>query len=145
MTVAYSTSGLTQPLVSIIVSTYQREKLLRETIGYSLAQDYRNRELLIVDQSLSHEPETARYLDSIAGQVRYFLLTHPNLPAARNFGIRQSKGELIVFFDDDMVIGPSLISRLVRLIQHRKSGAPADLFSVRVNPMKENIGHMPSS
>jgi len=101
------------PLVSIIVPTYQREKLLCETIGYLLAQDYPNRELLIVDQSSNHEPETARYLDSIAGQVRYFHLAQPNLPAARNFGIRQSKGELVVFLDDDMVIGTDLISRLV--------------------------------
>jgi GT2 family glycosyltransferase len=102
-----------QPLVSIIVPTYRREKLLCETIGYLLAQDYSNRELLIVDQSSNHEPETAQYLDSIAGQIRYFHLAQPNLPAARNFGIRQSQGELIVFLDDDMVIGTDLISRLV--------------------------------
>ena len=67
------------PLVSIIVPSYQREKLLCETIGYLLAQDYPNRELLIVDQSSNHEPETARYLDSIAGQVRYFHLAQPDL------------------------------------------------------------------
>jgi GT2 family glycosyltransferase len=102
-----------QPLVSIIVPTYQREKLLCETIGYLLAQDYTNREVLIVDQSSSHDPETARYLDSIAGQIRHFQLAQPNLPAARNFGIRQSKGELIVFLDDDMVIGTDLISQLI--------------------------------
>jgi GT2 family glycosyltransferase len=102
-----------QPLVSIIVPTYQREKLLCETIGYLLAQNYPNRELLIVDQSSNHEPETARYLDSIAGQVRYFHLAQPNLPAARNFGIRQSQGELVVFLDDDMVIGTDLISQLI--------------------------------
>ena len=101
------------PLVSIIVPSYQREKLLCETIGYLLAQDYPNRELLIVDQSSNHEPETARYLDSIAGQVRYFHLAQPNLPAARNFGIRQSKGEIVVFFDDDLVIPPNTVSQLI--------------------------------
>src|SRR5580692_10403723 len=101
------------PLVSIIVPTYQREKLLCETIGYLLAQDYPNRELLIVDQSSNHEPATARYLDSIAAQVRYFHLAQPNLPAARNFGIRQSRGEIIFFFDADLVIPPNTVSQLV--------------------------------
>jgi GT2 family glycosyltransferase len=61
-----------------------------------------------------------RYLDSLAGQVRYFRLTPPNLPAARNFAIRQSRGELIVFLDDDMVIGPDVVSRLVETYSARE-------------------------
>jgi GT2 family glycosyltransferase len=105
--------SLMRPLVSIIIPTYQREELLCETITYLLGQDYLNHELLIVDQSDSHTPETSRFLESVASRVRYFRLKQPNLPAARNFGIRESRGEIIVFVDDDMVIGPNVISRLV--------------------------------
>ncbi len=103
-----------QPLVSIIVATYNRERLLRDTLAQLLAQDYPNYELLVVDQSQRHEPETEAYLASLAGRIRHIRLEVANLPSARNVGIRSSRGDIIAFFDDDMVLGADVVSKLVR-------------------------------
>jgi len=98
---------------SIIVPTYNRERLLRETLAQLLLQDYPAFELLLIDQTATHQPETEKFLADHADQVRRFHLEQANLPAARNFGIRQSSGEIVIFFDDDMVVPKDAVSKLV--------------------------------
>jgi glycosyltransferase involved in cell wall biosynthesis len=99
--------------VSIIVPTYRREGLLRDTLTQVLAQDYPRCEVLVIDQSREHEAETQAFLAAHADRLRCFRLEKPNLPAARNFGIRQSTGDIIVFLDDDIVIPDDCVSKLV--------------------------------
>lgn len=99
--------------VSIIVPTYKRNSRLRETIEYVLRQDYPSFEVLVVDQSEDHDPETVAYLSSRSGEIRYYHLQEANLPAARNVGISHSRGDIIIFFDDDLDIPPDTVSRVV--------------------------------
>lgn len=92
------------PWVSVVIATYQREKVLCDTIRDVLAQDYTPFEVLVVDQSPRHEPETTTFLQAHASEIQYHKLDVPNLPAARNYAVRHSKGEVIVFLDDDIAI-----------------------------------------
>ena len=104
-----------QDLVSIIIPTYKRDRVLREAIEYVLHQDYPNLEVLIVDQSEEHDQETDAYLSSRSGEIRYYHLREPNLPAARNFGVLKSRGDIVVFFDDDLSIPPDTLSRVMQI------------------------------
>jgi GT2 family glycosyltransferase len=101
------------PTVSIIVPTYNRERLLRETLAQLLDQDYPRFDLLMIDQTAAHEAETESFLSGFVSRIRRFQLQQANLPAARNFGIRQSSGEIVVFFDDDMIVPKDAVSKLV--------------------------------
>jgi GT2 family glycosyltransferase len=101
-------------LVSIIVATYRREQVLCNTLNYLLAQDYPNCELIVVDQSPRHEPATLEHLQRLRSSLRYLKLEEANLPAARNYAVRHSRGDIIVFFDDDVVVQPDCISCLVK-------------------------------
>ncbi|HEY9639044.1 MAG TPA: glycosyltransferase family A protein, partial [Coleofasciculaceae cyanobacterium] len=87
------------PLISLILPTYGREDVLRETIASILQQDYDNYEVLIIDQTPTHTPETQTYLESLAAQqkIRLFWVDWASLPGARNYGIRRAKGEIILF------------------------------------------------
>ena len=51
-----------RPIWSVIVPTYQREKVLCETIEYLLGLSYPHYELLVIDQTRRHEKETEQFL-----------------------------------------------------------------------------------
>ena len=92
------------PSISIIVPTYQREDVLCSTIADVLQQDYPNVEVLVIDQTQNHHPVTQAYLEETAksGKIQYFQLPWASLPGARNFGVEQSRGDLVLFIDDDV-------------------------------------------
>ncbi len=137
------------PLVSVIVPTYNRELPLRETLKDVLAQDYPHCEILVVDQTRQHEPETLNYLKELAatGRIRWFQLSWASLPGARNYGVRQAKGEIIVFIDDDVHLEPGYLAAHVRNYTNSKVGAVAgrvwDRQKLTVVDMDEAIDYLP--
>ena len=92
------------PSISIIVPTYQREAVLCSTLADVLKQDYPDYEVIVVDQTRTHQPETQAYLDSLieADQIQYYPLSWASLPGARNYGVERSRGDIILFIDDDV-------------------------------------------
>jgi len=90
--------------VSIILPTYQREELLCQTIKSLLDLNYSNYEIIIMDQSSSHNPETEEYLRQVQGVIRYFRLERPSLVLALNAAIEQALGDILLFVDDDITL-----------------------------------------
>ena len=92
------------PSISVIVPTYRREEPLQNTLTHLLQQDYPNFEVLVIDQTPTHEPQTEAYLEQLASadQIRWLRVNWASLPGARNYGVRQGKGEIILFVDDDV-------------------------------------------
>ena len=92
------------PSISVIVPTYQREDVLCNTITDLLKQDYPDFEVLVVDQTKNHQPETQTYLEETAksGKIKLFQVDWASLPGARNYGVERSRGDIILFVDDDI-------------------------------------------
>ncbi len=97
------------PSISVIVATYHRDKSLANTLRDLLAQDYPDYEILVVDQDVAHDSATGTLLqDWHEKRAIYWIKTpHPGLTRARNIGIRESRGDIIVFVDDDVRIPES--------------------------------------
>ena len=95
---------MSEPLISVIIPTYGREETLRDTIEAVLQQDYPCFEVLVVDQTSIHKPPIQTYLErrSHLEEIRWFRVKWASLPGARNYGVRRSKGEIILFIDDDV-------------------------------------------
>ncbi len=91
------------PPVSVIVPTYRRERVLCDTLSYLLAQDYPDFEVVVVDQTPDHEPETRRFLEAHSTHLRHHTLPEPSLPRARNVGAKMARGEVVLFVDDDII------------------------------------------
>jgi glycosyltransferase involved in cell wall biosynthesis len=88
-------------LVSVVLPTYNRARTLRRAINSVLNQDYRNIELIVVDDG--SQDETRDILNSIDDQ-RLRIIHHDRnrgLGAARNTGLFASTGEFIAFQDSD--------------------------------------------
>jgi len=89
-----------EPLVSIIMATRNREKLIPNAIASIIDQTYKNWELLIVnDGGTDLEKIIANYSDS---RIKYFkILDHKGKSHANNFAIKNSNAEIIAYLDDD--------------------------------------------
>jgi len=100
------------PLISVVIPTYRREKLLCDTIKDVLQQDYPNFEVLVVDQTLHHESATQDLLDKMSaeGKIKLFRLDWASLPGARNYAIKRSSGEIVLFIDDDVELPPGYLA-----------------------------------
>ena len=92
-----------QPLVSVILSTYNREKYIKRAIESALNQTYKNIELIIINDGSTDR--TAEIISEFSKKdPRITILTNEtNLGLAKslNKGISQSRGKYIARLDDD--------------------------------------------
>lgn len=98
-----------QPLVSVVIPTRNRVRLLQRAIDSVDSQDYSNIELIIVDNA-AEEPLRAEALTT-SRPIR--VVRTPEmliLPRSRNFGASFARGEFISFLDDDDQLMPSKTS-----------------------------------
>ena len=95
--------------ISLIIPTYNREKVLCDTVKYALGQNRTDYEIIIVDQTRSHFRATTEFLENLPEQVRIIHHRPPSLPAARNRGITEANGQIVIMIDDDVIIKPDFI------------------------------------
>ncbi len=101
------------PLASVIISTYASSRLryALDAIQSVERQTYPRREIIfVVDQ------EGTLVDDASAGlppSVRLVVNPAPGMANARNCGLAQAAGEIVVFLDDDAVAEPDWLARLV--------------------------------
>ena len=99
------------PYVSVVIPTYQREEVLCNTVRSLLNQDFPDYEILIIDQTEKHEPHTEEFLRSLPPHVRHIRHFPPSLPSARNRGINEARGEIILNVDDDVIVNRDFVSQ----------------------------------
>lgn len=90
-----------EPLVSVVLPTYNRANLIRDTISSVLTQTYEQFELIIADDGSTDNTE--EIVTSIYDKrITYLKLPHVGLPATpRNRAIEKCKGEFVAFLDSD--------------------------------------------
>ncbi len=95
---------------SVIVTTYNRERLLAACLDSVLNQDYPpdGYEIVVVDDG--SRDGTAKLVRSLDG-IRYLYQENRGWAAARNLGIAHSRGEVLVFIDDDCLAAPHWLRR----------------------------------
>jgi glycosyltransferase involved in cell wall biosynthesis len=101
--------------VSVIIPTYNRSQLLRQTVESVLAQTYSNIEVIVVDDGSTDD--TAAVMEQFAGKVTYIQEAHGS--GGRNRGFRTASGEYINFLDHDDLMLPAKIERQVRVLDTR--------------------------
>jgi glycosyltransferase involved in cell wall biosynthesis len=112
---------------SIIICTYNRSKLLKETIQSIQDQDFpRDQyEIIVVDNNSSDDTEKVVKDLASSSQVRieYVFEGRQGLSHARNAGIRKAGGEIVAFTDDDAEADKSWLRELVAAFDSPEVGA----------------------
>lgn len=103
------------PLVSIIVPTYNVKHYIRECIESILNQTYKNIEIIIVNDGSTDNSMYMidDYITSI-DKIKVINQENQGLSAARNSGIEEAKGKYIAMIDSDDKIKPDFIKNLVK-------------------------------
>ena len=99
------------PLVSVIIPTYNRGWIVKEAIESVLAQDFTDFELIVVDDGSTDN--TSEILKEFESDIRVIRQTNRGVSAARNRGILASVGRWIAFLDSDDLWLPEKLSRQV--------------------------------
>ena len=94
---------MSQPLVSIIVRSFNRVPSLCELLDRLLRQTWPSLEIIVVEQSTNVPPAAWARLGQLAADPRVVLLHRRPLggAAARNVGVEQARGDVLLFIDDD--------------------------------------------
>ena len=90
-----------EPLVSVVIPTYNHAHFLKRSVQSVLDQSYPNFEVIVIDNNSSDNTKTI--LDEFADKrIKYFLIdNNGSIAASRNKGIRNSYGSWIAFLDSD--------------------------------------------
>lgn len=115
------------PCVSVIMPVYQAEAYLKQALDSVLAQDFRDFELICVDDgSTDGSPEILRSYAAKDPRVRVMTQRNLSAGAARNRGFDACTGEYVLFLDSDDVFMHDLIRRALK--RARKTGADVTAF-----------------
>ncbi len=98
--------------VSVAIPTYRREKVLLETLDYLLSLEVQAAEIILVDQTIEHEPATTAKLVSLndTGHIRWIRLEAPSITHAMNSALLAASEQIVLFLDDDIRPESDLIS-----------------------------------
>ena len=112
-----------EPLVSVIVPTYNRVHYLQEAVDSVLGQTYHNWELIVVDDG-STDATASRLRDLGDRRLRVVHLEHSGRPArVRNEGLACARGAYVAFLDsDDLWCAANLNDRWRRCATTRSAG-----------------------
>lgn len=110
------------PLISVIVPVYNAEKTIEACINSILSQDYKNIEIVLIDDgSKDSSLSLCEKYSNTNDNVHVFHYENAGAAEARNRGIDNANGDLIAFIDSDDLILPNYISYLYELMQEFSS------------------------
>jgi glycosyltransferase involved in cell wall biosynthesis len=95
--------------ISVVIPCYNGRKYLAEAIDSALHQTHANKEVIVVDDGSTDD--SAEIMAGYHGRIQVVQQKNQGLPAARNAGIRVSKGDLIAFLDADDWWAPTFLEK----------------------------------
>ncbi len=116
--------------ISLIVATYGRNNELRNLLRSIASQDYKNFEVIIIDQN--QDDRVHKILQDIgftSHSVTVVKQKSKNLSEARNRGMREASGEIVFFPDDDCQLPENFFSTVVQKFNEHEE---MDFLSVPV-------------
>lgn len=99
------------PLISIILPVYNGEKTIRLCVDSMLAQDFKDFELIIVDDgSRDNSLEIIKQEYSKYSNIKIYSKSNGGESSARNYGVDRAKGKWITFIDQDDFVDTDYLS-----------------------------------
>lgn len=128
-----------QPLVSIVIATYNYAKYLPIAIESALNQTYKNIEVIVVNDGSTDNTNEAIAPHLNDKRIRYIKQTNSGQTFAKNCGIKNSQGEYIAFLDADDYWMPDKLEKQLSLFS--ADSAVGVVFSLMkiVGPDNEKV------
>lgn len=119
-----------EPLISIICPSYNKEKYISETINSVINQVYANWELLIIDDKSTDQ--TSEIVNQFVNQdqrIKFFINSkNKGANFNRNYGLNKATGDYIIFLDADDILNKDCLNN--RIIIMHDSGLDFCVFTL---------------
>lgn len=99
-----------QPLVSIIISSYNYGRYLRDAIDNALRQTIPAEVIVVDDGSSDGSPEIIR---SYGNRIISIFKNNGGQASSMNVGFQKSKGNIIIFLDSDDILYPEAVEKII--------------------------------
>lgn len=120
--------------VSIVVTTLNEEEYIEKCLRSLCNQSYRNRELIVVDSE-----STDKTLEIAKKYADKLIVKKCSIPAGRNTGAKESKGDVLLFVDADIMLSPDWIDTVLpHLKDENVVAAYGELFPLE-NRIKDKL------
>ena len=108
------------PVVSVIIPTYNQADLLKKSLQSLLDQTFPDWEAIVIDNN--SEDDTKEVVKNLQDQRIIYKTFHNQgiIAASRNLGIHLAKGDYIAFLDSDDLWYPSKLSECLKKMQQGK-------------------------
>jgi GT2 family glycosyltransferase len=107
-------SGSGRYSATVVITTRDRTRQLEAALESVFAMRHRSFDVVVVDNVPSDGSTEAMLKSRFARQdLNYVREDWPGIAAARNAGVREARGEVIAFTDDDVEVDPDWLSQLV--------------------------------
>lgn len=108
---------MTDPLVSIIIPTFNNAEFITQAIESVLNQTYQGFEIIVIDDGSTDQTENI--LSKFGDRITYIKQNNRGPSSARNAGIKKSSGKYIAFLDSDDLFLPNKLSIQINfLVKH---------------------------
>lgn len=104
-----------QPKVAVIIPTLNRYACLKDVLKDLEKQDYKNFEVIIIDQS---EPFKEDFFNGFQLDIHLIRQEEKALWTARNTAIKATDASYLLFFDDDSRVGPDWVSAHLKCLDY---------------------------
>lgn len=102
-------------MISAIIPIFNAENKLETMLKCIARQTYRDYEVILInDGSIDNSEVICKKVVETSKQIRYFYQKNAGVSAARNYGIREAKGEYITFLDADDSIDDNYFQELLK-------------------------------
>ena len=108
------------PVLSIVIPTYNESADIRPTLESVCAVRHERREVIVVDDASTDDTRDIVHEYADRGVRLLSLKNNRGVAAARNIGLRESTGEIVVFLNADAHIRPDYAEKI---LQHYRNGA----------------------
>jgi glycosyltransferase involved in cell wall biosynthesis len=113
--------ALPKPFYSVVIPTYNRGELLRETLQSVLRQDCDDFEVIVVDDGSTED--LSPFASEFRDRARFLRQDNAGPSAARNRGVAEANGEYVAFLDSDDVWLPWTLSIYRQaIVEHDRPG-----------------------
>ena len=101
-------------MISIIIPTYKRTDYLKDCLGSIIRQRAKDFEILVISDG--YHPSTDALMKNYSKykNIRYFKQQNSGPAVARNKGLKSAAGDIIVFLDDDCIVGADWIDKIAQ-------------------------------
>ena len=106
-----------KPIVSIVMPAYKVAPYIGETLESVLAQTFTDYEVIVVNDGSPDSEALERVLEPFRDRIHYIRQENHGAGAARNAGLRASRGEFIAFLDADDLWLPNYLDEQLKFIQ----------------------------